>query len=619
MVIICDSAFVNVRIKPKSERDNSGCQPVSADELGAHRARRIWLGKLVGPCCGDLRAEPLVGREELDYWWRVKMVRLLGALSVLVLCFGLSRFCLPRAENSDLGQNEPSRSPGASAALKSGSWSSANPRRPVARQLEPGVNERVSLGWSRDIDAALLPDQIEIPGRRVPQLASQEIWLAPGLRQRAVALPEANTLAHRNYRTGRLAWREAANQKRSCFNPEMLLVKFRDTPLVSVVHVEPGVELEAARTISTRDDVEFAELDQLQRRCFQPNDTLVSNQWHHAKIGSFAAWDFGIGVSPVRVAIVDGPFQMDHPDLVARTVAGWDAVANQPITASPGINHSTLAAGLIAATLDNGVGVAGLANCQILPINTMGFESELCNAVYWAASNGVRVVNISWTGAGSDALNAAGNFLKTYAQGVLVMSGENGTGDMGLPNQPDIWVVAMTDEADNQRSRFGAAADFAAPGWAIYSTLAGNSYGFATGTSYAAPVVAGVVARLLTINPALTPDDVRDILVNTARDLGDPGWDLWFGWGRVDFGAAAGAAQARLPRLSILSCTNNLITIATGVPANLRCQLWRSTETSGLAWTLAADAQYGTNGDQWIVTASAASNQGAFFRVSLGQ
>lgn len=442
------------------------------------------------------------------------------------------------------------------------------------------------------------------------------MWGAPGLRALTVPLPEANTLSHRNYRTGNLGGLERGEGERGFFNPEMLLVKFVGEPLLAVVRVAGGTELEAVRTIAGRKDVELAELDILQRRCFVPNDTWISNQWHHARIGSFNAWDFGVGPSPVRVAIVDTPFQMNHPDLGAHTVPGWDVVANQPVLSSSGIDHSTLGAGLVAAALNNGFGVAGLANCQILPINSNGFESELCNAVYWAASNGVRVVNISWTGAGSAALNSAAGYFKQQAQGVVVMSGENGSGDLALPNQPDLWVVAMTDAADNPRSKYGLAIDFAAPGWTIYSTLTGGAYGTGSGTSYAAPILAGVVARLFTINPVLTPDDVQGILVNTARDLGDPGWDMWFGWGRVDYGGAAAAAAARLPRITLLSYGSNQVTIATGVKPGFTCQLWRSTAAQGFQWAMVTNAQFSTNGDQLLVTAPTDAEPGAFYRVS---
>ena len=199
------------------------------------------------------------------------------------------------------------------------------------------------------------------------------------------------------------------------------------------------------------------------------------------------------------------------------------------------------------------------------------------------------------------------------------MAGENGSGQLTYPNQPDIWAISMTDGADNQRSKYGAAIDFAAPGWAVYSTLAGGGYGWGSGTSYAAPIFAGVVARLFTINPVLEPDDVIDILKTTAKDLGDPGWDMWFGWGRINFGAAAAQARARLPRISIVSCTSNEVTVVTGLKTRFSCQLWRNAVTNSLGWTLVSNMQVSTNGNQLVLTDPSSLTGGALYRISVSE
>ena len=323
--------------------------------------------------------------------------------------------------------------------------------------------------------------------------------------------------------------------------------------------------------------------------------------------------------SPVRVAIVDTPFQMDHPDLVANTATGWDAVTGLSVTSSAGNVHSTLCAGLVAAGLNNGIGVAGVANCTVLPISIIGSIAEMCNAVYWAASNNVRVVNISWTGGESDALNEAGRYLRVNARGLLVMSGWDGSGQLDYPNQPDIWCISMTDAANNPRSRYGAAIDIAAPGWNIYSTTTGGGYGSGIGTSFSAPIFAGVCARLFSINPALGPEEVIDILKTTAIDFGEPGWDMWFGWGRIDFGAAAALAYARLPRLSILSRTDSQITLGTGLRPGLPCQLWRKEALGDGPWSRVNNAVLGTNADQLSLSDTSPGNSLRFYRISINQ
>src|SRR5678815_5575140 len=108
------------------------------------------------------------------------------------------------------------------------------------------------------------------------------------------------------------------------FNREVVLVKFRNVRHVAALRVEPFRELDAIEALRERDDVEFAELDSFESREFQPEDPLISNQWHHQAIGSFAAWNYSLGEPSIRIAIVDTPFQMNHPDLAAHTDTGWD-------------------------------------------------------------------------------------------------------------------------------------------------------------------------------------------------------------------------------------------------------------------------------------------------------
>ena len=289
----------------------------------------------------------------------------------------------------------------------------------VIRQLPYSIVSDQALGLPPDL-LTNYPRQIlprEIPGRRIPEmvrfadLASAELtnWIVP--------LPEANTLAHINYqdrRFGRLLTRPGDVR---FFNPETILVKLWSQQQVGALRVEPMREWDSVQALGGRPDVQFAELDVFQRRQFLPNDPLISNQWQHSVIGSFQAWGYSLGNQNVSIAIVDTPFQMDHPDLAANTVSGWDAVANAPVTSSPGIVHSTMCAGMAAAVINNGMGVAGASNCKILPININGAISEMYNATIWAANNAVRVVNISWSGANDPTLEAAGYYLKTNTAG----------------------------------------------------------------------------------------------------------------------------------------------------------------------------------------------------------
>lgn len=377
---------------------------------------------------------------------------------------------------------------------------------------------------------------------------------------------------------------------------QVVLVKFKGDAGVRALRVQAGREGEAVAVLRERKDVAFAELDAYQERQFTPNDPLASNQWHHAVIGSFAAWDHSRGEPFVRIAIVDTPFQMNHPDLATHTDAGWDVVNEVPVTAHSGHPHSTICAGMAAAAINNAAGVAGAGNCRVLPINIDGAISEMAAAVVWAADHGVRVVSISWTGADSDTLNEAAEYLRARTRGILLMPGVNGVGFLNYTNQPHIYCVSMTDAADNMRSRFGNHVDLSAPGWEIFSTTVGSGYGFDTGTSYATPLVAGIAAVLLSINPTLTGDEMMQSLQASAVDMGAPGWDQFFGWGRVNFAAAAVAVRATVPAITSITASNGQALVTTELKADIEYELWRSGGLETPAWQRVNNAVTITNG-----------------------
>jgi hypothetical protein len=488
----------------------------------------------------------------------------------------------------------------------------------ACKQLPYAIVSDDDLGLPQDLRGrtARLELEREIPGRRVPELVHFSELSSPQLPDRVVPLPEANTLAHLNYAERRFGRLQAGVSKVFLFNPETILVKFRREPHVGALRVEPMREWEATQALKQRTDVQFAELDVFERRQFSPNDGLISNQWHHSIIGSFPAWDHGLGEASIRIAIVDTPFQMNHPDLAANTVSGWDVVGNGPVNSSTGIVHSTMCAGMAAAVINNSVGVAGAANCEILPININGAISEMYNAIIWAADHGARVVNISWSGANSDTLEAAGYYLKTQARGVLAMAAIDGVGYLNWTNQPDIYCVSMTDAADNfAGTMYGPYIDFAAPGYQIYSTTTGSGYGYGTGTSYATPLFCGVVAWLFGLKPTLGTDDVISILKNTAAGLGFSGWNQYYGWGRVNFAGAASAAVASLPSISGVQVSNNQATVSVNLTPGLTYALLRTFNLAPAAWTQVTNAQVHTNGSQLLLADPSATAATCFYRV----
>lgn len=173
----------------------------------------------------------------------------------------------------------------------------------------------------------------------------------------------------------------------------------------------------------------------------------------------------------------------------------------------------------------------------------------------------------------------------------------------------------MTDAADNQRSRFGNHIDFAAPGWAIYSTVTNGGYTLRTGTSYSTPLFCGVVAALYSINPTLDPEEVIELLKNTAADLGQPGWDQYFGWGRINFAAAAAAAEASRPMIASLQLSNRMAVVTVTNRTALSFVLWKSPTPGPATWAIVTNLVLSTNGTFLTLTDPAPGMGGNFYRV----
>jgi len=502
--------------------------------------------------------------------------------------------------------------------LSGGAAESATPgRTPEARQLPYAELTSGEMGipeGSPQIQTSYLPDR-NVPGRRIPEVVPFSNLAAPDLPSRALPLPKANTLASWNYAQHRFGRIQNADGSMRFFSPQTALVKFRAAARVSAVRLEEMHELESIEAIRSRPDVAFAELDYLQYRQFIPNDTVLSNQWHHATIDSFAAWEKSLGNFTIRIGIVDSPFQMDHPDLAANVVAGWSVVSNAAISASAGIPHSTTGAGMAAAVVNNNLGVAGAANCAILPVHIAGFTSEMYEAVIWAADHDVRVVNISWTGADSPSLNDAGLYLHDRARGLLAMAGVNGTGFLNYPNHPYIYCVSMTDAADNMRSRNGDHIDFSAPGFGIYSTTTDSGYGGASGTSFSTPLFCGIAASLLSINPTLSPDEVVEILKSTADDLGEPGWDRFYGWGRIHFGRAATVAQSTLPNILQIARSGSQATVIANYRSGLDYSLWKTPQIAPANWFQVTNTLMSINANLVTLTDPDALSPESFYKV----
>ena len=319
---------------------------------------------------------------------------------------------------------------------------------------------------------------------------------------------------------------------------------------VYVVDMPPGREKALLQALERNPHVRFAELDGEVSAQMIPSDTYYATSWHLPKISAPAAWDVATG-SGVTIAILDGGVEATHPDLAARIVPGWNFFDNNSNTGDV-TGHGTKVAGVAAAIGNNALGATGGAwNAKIMPMritNASGsitYYSTVANALTWAADRGARVANISFIISHVASVQTAAQYMRSKG-GVVVASSGNSGAYITHANSPAIMTVGGTTSADARASwsAYGPIVDLTAPGEGIRTTSIGGSYGAYSGTSFASPLAASVVALMLSANPALQPSQVDSILAATADDLGAVGRDDYFGSGRINAGRAVAAAKS---------------------------------------------------------------------------
>ena len=314
--------------------------------------------------------------------------------------------------------------------------------------------------------------------------------------------------------------------------------------------------------LAKRFEVETVELNLAFAPDQVPNDPLYGSQWHLPHIGAEQAWEITQGAPAVMVAVVDSGIDPQHPELADRLVGGWNFFNSNPDT-SDVFGHGTKVAGVISAVSNNLVGVASLSwNNPLMPIRVtdpMGNADAwaLAQAITWSVDHGAKVINVSFGGiTESSVIRQAAEYATIRGAVVVASAGNTGVVETA-PETPFIVSVGATD-ADDVLTYFssrGEFVDLSAPGVDILTTLMPqvpgmyfDAYGHATGTSFAAPIVSGVVALMRAANPELLSYEVIEMLEATALDLGDVGYDVGYGHGRVDaFAAVEAAYNSTLP------------------------------------------------------------------------
>ena len=251
----------------------------------------------------------------------------------------------------------------------------------------------------------------------------------------------------------------------------------------------------------------------------------------------------------VVVAIADTGIDYNHEDLHNRVIEGWNYVNNDSDPMDD-FGHGTHVAGIIAANHNN-IGVVGVAPGASLLNMKMCNSAGACSyddaaaAIIDSANSGAKIISMSWGGPDDPTLKAAIQY--AFAQGVLLVAaaGNNNGGPISYPAAyPEVMAVTATDINDKiaSFSNIGPKAEISAPGVGILSTVPTGScslcnpsgYMSLSGTSMATPHVSGTAALIFSAYPGLNASQVRKRIDDYAIDLGTPGRDSTFGFGRID-------------------------------------------------------------------------------------
>ena len=293
---------------------------------------------------------------------------------------------------------------------------------------------------------------------------------------------------------------------------------------------------------------------------FVPDDPYWSMQWGPQKIEADWAWNTTIGDPSILVAVVDTGIFYSHPDLNASYVALGRDWANNDTDPIDDHGHGTHCAGIIAAILNNSEGIAGLAQARVMAEKVLdssgwGYADWVANGIIHATDCGAKIISMSIGGWGdSELIHEAVKY--AYDAGVLLVAAA-GNEDTNMKPYPagydEVISVAATDEYDDKAyfSNWGDWIELAAPGVNVYSTVPGG-YTSMSGTSMACPHVAGVAALAWSQYPNSTRDWVRMWLRYCADDLGAEGFDVLYGYGRVN---ARKAVQLSPPTHELIACS----------------------------------------------------------------
>ncbi len=354
---------------------------------------------------------------------------------------------------------------------------------------------------------------------------------------------------------------------------------------------------------SSDPNLEYAEPDYEVSTQTEPNDPYYyssgswgqsyADLWGIKKINSSGAWGQTTGSNSIVVAVIDTGVDYNHQDLAANVWTNLDETPNNGVDddsngyiddyygydfynydSDPFDDHAhgTHVSGTIGGVGNNNVGVVGVNwNVKIMAAKFLssggsGYISDAVEATYYAVNNGAKVLSNSWGGGGRSSTMQTAIDYAYNNNAVFVAAAGNSNSDAynytpaGLNH---VMTIAATDYQDNKASfsSWGDVVEFAAPGVDILSlkasggscTTVAGKYCRMSGTSMATPHAAGLAALILSADPNMTPDQVQTAMQNGADDLGTPGKDIYFGYGRIN------SANSIVPAVPITHVDGTLI------------------------------------------------------------
>jgi subtilisin family serine protease len=282
----------------------------------------------------------------------------------------------------------------------------------------------------------------------------------------------------------------------------------------------------------------------------EPNDGGYPQQYNLKTIKAPRAWSISTG-SDVIIATVDSGTDASHPDLSPNIIGSFDLVDGKHAKDDP-TGHGTLVSGVMTGVGNNGQAGAGVAWRSKLLTYRVGDEtlkdSDISKGIRAATDAGARVINLSLGGSQAGAtIKAAVQYAIDKGVIIVASSGNSGNDVTNYPaSLPGVISVGALGKQGVPAyfSSYGSFVTITAPGVSICGTFRTSKFGCADGTSFSAPTISGVVALMLSVNPNLTRDQVKAILIATAtpapgKQVGQQ--DPKYGYGTVNAFAAVRA------------------------------------------------------------------------------